>query len=474
MAVLTYRVTLSGYNPGRIGRVRKNRIILHHDPDMKLFIETFGCQMNFSDSEIVASILTKEGYSLCDDPSGADTIFINTCSIRNNAEMRVRKRLRELRGLKRRHPEITIGILGCMAERLKESLLEEEVVVDLIAGPDSYRELPAMLRQVNAGQRAAHVILSEEETYGDLEPVRYHSNGVSAFLSIMRGCQNFCSYCVVPYTRGRERSRNPESILYEAGELIRNGYREVTLLGQNVNSYLWQEKDAKTDFPDLLKQVALLSPLLRVRFATSHPKDLSDKLISTMADQPNICRHIHLPVQSGSDRILHLMNRKYTREWYLSRVRAIRSAMPDTGISTDIIAGFCSETEHDHQATLSLMWECRFDFAFMFAYSERPGTMAANRLPDDVPVEVKKRRLHEIIALQQELSHLSNRRDLTRSFTVLAEGASRKSKDHLSGRNEQNKVVVFPAAGYKRGDYVKVHVDRCTSATLLGKAVPAT
>jgi tRNA-2-methylthio-N6-dimethylallyladenosine synthase len=436
---------------------------------MRLFIETFGCQMNFSDSEIVASIMSGEGYSLCNRAEEADLIFINTCSIRDNAEMRVRKRLRELKGLKRKRPELTIGILGCMAERLKERLLDEELVVDLIAGPDSYRELPQMLAQTATGQKAANVILSEEETYADLEPVRYNSNGVSAFISIMRGCQNFCSYCVVPYTRGKERSRDPESILQEAQELHAKGYFEVTLLGQNVNSYKWGAANLPVDFPDLLRMVAAISPTLRVRFATSHPKDLSDKLLQTMASYPNICRHIHLPVQSGSDRVLGRMNRKYTRAWYLDRVKAIREHLPETAISTDIITGFCGETDEEFADTLSLMREVGYEFAFMFAYSERPDTTAARKFPDDVPEIIKKKRLNDVIQLQQELSHTSNKRDVGRVFEVLVEGSSKKSADHLFGRNSQNKVVVFPGRGQQPGDYVHVKVNRCTSATLLGE-----
>lgn len=438
---------------------------------MKFYIETFGCQMNFSDSEIVASILSGEGYELCSSIDEADTILLNTCSIRDNAELRVRKRLRELKGLKRKRPDVRVGILGCMAERLKEKLLEEELLVDLIAGPDSYRDLPEMFAQISTGQKAANVILSEEETYSDLEPVRYNSNGVSAFISIMRGCQNFCAYCVVPYTRGKERSRDQESILRECQTLTEDGYKEVTLLGQNVNSYLWEQDGSKIDFPDLLESVALKYPGLRIRFATSHPKDLSDKLISVIASKSNICNHIHLPAQSGSNRILELMNRRYTREWYLDRVKAIRALIPDVSISTDLIAGFSSETEEDHQETLSLMRECHFDFAFMFAYSERPGTLAAGKYTDDVPEYEKKRRLSEIIAHQQLLSHESNKSDLGKVFEVLIEGVSKKSSAHLYGRNQQNKVVVFPGAGHMKGDIVEVKIERCTSATLLGSTI---
>ncbi len=436
---------------------------------MKLYIETFGCQMNFSDSEIVASVMGGEGYELCSGASEADLIFINTCSIRDNAEQRVRKRLRELKGLKKKNPGLKVGILGCMAERLKDRLFDEEPLVDLIAGPDSYRELPAMLGELDEGRRAAHVILSEEETYADLEPVRYGSNDVSGFISIMRGCQNYCSYCVVPYTRGKERSRDPESILQEAEKLFEEGYREVTLLGQNVNSYTWNSGGEAMGFPDLLRRVAAVSSALRVRFATSHPKDLSDELIGMIASTPNICNSIHLPVQSGSNRILEGMNRKYTREWYLDRIASIRKLIPEAGLSTDIITGFCGETEEDHRLTLDLIEQCRFDYAFMFAYSERPGTLAAKKMEDDVPAEVKKRRLNEIIALQQRMSHASNREDLGKTFRVLTEGTSKKSADQLYGRSDHNKVVVFSSSRHKPGDYASVRIVRCTSATLLGE-----
>lgn len=437
---------------------------------MKLFIETFGCQMNFSDSEIIASVMGQEGYTLCSRAADADVVFINTCAIRDNAEQRVRKRLRELSGQKKKRPEMLVGVLGCMAERMKEQLLDEELVVDLIAGPDSYRELPALLLKVSTGQRLANVMLSEEETYSDLEPVRFTGNGVSAFISIMRGCTNFCAYCVVPYTRGRERSRDIDSILAECRDLVAKGYKEVTLLGQNVNSY--QHLGATTtDFPDLLEAVAVSCPELRIRFATSHPKDLSDKLIHVMACYPNICNHIHLPAQSGSNEVLHRMNRKYTREWYLGRVDALRKAIPDIGLSTDLIAGFCGETDEDHQQTLSLMKACVYDFAFMFAYSERPGTNAAENLPDDVPSKEKKRRLNEIITLQQELSHKSNLADIGKTFPVLVEGVSKKSDKALFGRTPQNKVVVFPATGLKPGTEVQVLIKECTTATLLGEMV---
>ena len=433
----------------------------------KLFIETYGCQMNFSDSEIVSSIMTQNNYETTQELKEADLIFINTCSIRDNAEQRVRKRLKELNALKKNNPGMRIGVLGCMAERLKEKLLEEEKSVDIIVGPDAYRDLPQLLTDVESGQKAINVLLSEEETYADIKPVRLGENNISAFISIMRGCQNFCSYCVVPYTRGKERSRNPESIIREAKELFEKGYREITLLGQNVNSYKW-EKDNGTDFPELLEKVARISPLLRVRFATSHPKDISDELILTIAKYNNICSSIHLPVQSGSSRILKLMNRKYDRTWYLERIASIKKHIPDCELSTDIIAGFCGETDEDHQQTLSLMKEVGYAYAFMFKYSERPDTMAAKKLKDDVPDEVKSRRLTEIINLQQELSETSNQKDIGKTFEVLVEGSSKKSEEHLSGRNSQNKVVVFPRKDFKTGDYVQVKITDCTAATLLG------
>jgi tRNA-2-methylthio-N6-dimethylallyladenosine synthase len=437
----------------------------------RLYIETYGCQMNFSDSEIVASVMQDSRYELTDDHREADAIFINTCSIRENAEQRIRKRLRELKSLKKKRPGLQIGILGCMAERLKEQLFEEEESVDLIAGPDAYRDLPRLLTVSETGQKAANVLLSEEETYSDLEAVRYGSNGISAFISIMRGCENFCSYCVVPYTRGKERSRNPESIVQEARQLFNDGYREVTLLGQNVNSYKWKGESGFLTFPDLIKLVAAVSPLLRVRFATSHPKDLSDSLIDAIASVPNICRHVHLPVQSGSSEVLKRMNRKYDREWYLERISALKAAIPDVGLSTDLIAGFCGEKEEDHIESLSLMREVGYDFAFMFKYSERPGTRAFKTMKDDVEEEVKKRRLDEIIQLQLQLSLESNQRDVGKVFTVLADSISKKSDQHLSGRNEQNKVVVFPKENYHPGEYIDVRITSCTSATLLGEAV---
>lgn len=433
-----------------------------------IYIETYGCQMNFSDSEIVGSIMLKSGCQIVDDQNQADVIFINTCSIRDHAEQRIRKRLHELQHLKKKKPGLEIGILGCMAERLKNQLLEEEQLVDLIAGPDAYRDLPNLLQTVENGQKAINVLLSTEETYADINPVRLASNGISAFISIMRGCQNFCSYCVVPYTRGKERSRNPETIVNEAKNLFETGYREITLLGQNVNSYQWNSDTETTNFANLLEKIAMQNPLLRIRFATSHPKDISDELLQTIARYENICKSIHLPVQSGSSRILKLMNRKYTREWYMNRIEAIRKIIPDCAISTDIISGFCNETEDDHQQTLSLMEWAGFDYAFMFKYSERPDTMAAKKLEDNVPEEIKSRRLEEIIALQQTLSLTSYRRDVHKQFTVLVEGFSKRSKDYLFGRTSQNKVVVFPKNDYKPGDYVDVTITDCTAATLKG------
>jgi tRNA-2-methylthio-N6-dimethylallyladenosine synthase len=431
----------------------------------KVFIETYGCQMNFSDSEIVGSIMKSIDYELTTDINQASVIFLNTCSIRDNAEQRVNRRLKELRSYKKKNPDLKIGLLGCMAERLKEQIFNEEAV-DLIVGPDAYRDLPNLLNITESGQKAANVLLSEEETYSEIEPVRLDNNGISAFISIMRGCENFCTYCVVPYTRGKERSRNPETIIHEARNLFDTGYREITLLGQNVNSYHWQD-DENMNFAKLLESIALINPLLRVRFATSHPKDISDELLHTIARNENICKAIHLPVQSGSTEVLKKMNRKYTREWYMNRIEAIRTIIPDCAISTDIIAGFCGETEENHQDTLSLMKWVGFDYAFMFKYSERPDTVAAKRFKDDIPEDVKSRRLDEIIELQKELSSASNKNDIGKTFKVLIDNVSKRSKDKLSGRNSQNKVVVFPKQDFKIGDYVDVKIINCTSATLL-------
>ncbi|MGC8864946.1 MAG: tRNA (N6-isopentenyl adenosine(37)-C2)-methylthiotransferase MiaB [Bacteroidales bacterium] len=439
--------------------------------DKKLYIETYGCQMNFSDSEIVASILRENEYVLTGDAKEANLILVNTCSIREKAEDRVWKRLRELKSLKKKNPALRIGVIGCMAERLHDKLLTSEFGVDLVAGPDAYRSLPYLVEQTATGAQAANIQLSLEETYADIEPVRLDASGITAFVSIMRGCDNFCAYCVVPFTRGRERSRSPHTIVEEVQNLWNKGYREVTLLGQNVNSYHFAEDGITTDFPDLLARVASIDPQLRVRFTTSHPKDLSDKLIETIATHPNICRSIHLAVQSGSNAVLKRMNRKYTREWFLDRVRAIRTLIPDCTLSTDIIAGYCGETEEDHRQTLSLMEEVRFDAAFMFRYSEREGTIAAKKYKDDVPDDVKGRRLQEIIDLQHKHSLASNRADVGKVFEVLAEGHSKRNKGMLSGRNSQNKVVVFKAEEVNPGDYVQVRITGCTSATLMGEQV---
>ena len=431
----------------------------------KLFVETYGCQMNVGDTEIVISILQQEGYRYTERIEEADVILINTCSVRDNAEQRIWGRLADLRRFRKAKPSLRVGIIGCMAERLKERLTEGRDAVEIVAGPDAYRDLPRLLHEAESGGRGINTLLSQEETYAEIAPVRLDRNGVSGFIAIMRGCNNYCSYCVVPYTRGIERSRDPETILGEARELLANGYREVTLLGQNVNSYRFGE----VDFPELMRRVADISPLLRVRFATSHPKDISDRLLEVMAAKPNICRAIHLPAQSGSTSMLGRMNRKYTREWYLERVAAIRRYLPDCAVTTDLIAGFSGETDEEHRDTLSLMREVGYEFAYMFKYSERPGTFASKHLPDDVPDEVKAARLQEIIELQNELSLASNRRDVGREFEVLVEGTSRKRKEQLFGRNSQNKVIVFDASDdVKVGDYLRVRVTDCTPATLLG------
>ncbi len=434
----------------------------------KLFIETYGCQMNFADSEVVASIL-KDKYELTKDIQAADLILINTCSIRDKAEQRIHKRLKELESYKRRKHSLQVGLLGCMAERMKEELFQTEPVLDLIAGPDAYRTLPQLIEESSHGTTSFNVLLSKEETYDDIMPIRYDANGVSAYVSIMRGCNNFCSYCVVPYTRGRERSRSPQTILKEIDDLLQRGYREVTLLGQNVNSYFWEENANNVSFAKLMAMVAEMSPELRVRFATSHPKDISDELIETIAEYENICKTIHLPVQSGSNSMLEKMHRVYTREKYLERVQKIKSVIPDCAITTDIIVGFSGETLEDHQDTLSIMREVGYEYAYMFKYSEREGTLASKRYPDDIPDEEKTRRLEEVIALQGELSMESNRRDIGKTFRILVEGASKRSDDQLFGRNSQNKVIIFPKGDQKVGDYVDVVVKDCTPATLLGE-----
>jgi tRNA-2-methylthio-N6-dimethylallyladenosine synthase len=438
----------------------------------KIFLESYGCQMNFADSEIVASIMAKNGFTTTTEITEADAIFINTCAIRDNAEQRVRNRLKAFDPLKAKNPSLLIGVLGCMAERLKTKFLEEEKIVDIVAGPDAYRDLPKLVETAESGQKAVNVFLSREETYADISPVRLDSNGVTAFISIMRGCNNMCSFCVVPFTRGRERSRDAESIVAEAQDLVNKGFKEVTLLGQNVDSYNWKKEDGTSvNFAQLLEKVALVSPELRVRFSTSHPKDITEEVVRTMARYENICNYIHLPVQAGNSRVLELMNRTYDRDWYLNRVEMIRSIVPDMGLSTDVIAGFCSETEEEHQDTLSLMEQVQFDYAYMFMYSERPGTAAAKKYADDIPEEVKGRRLQEIINLQKKHSEISNKKDLGKICKVLVEGFSKRSDEMLKGRNDQNKMVVFPKENYKPGDYVMVKINECTPGTLIGEAL---
>ncbi len=433
----------------------------------KVFIETYGCQMNVTDSEIVVALLQQEGYIYAQKIEEADVILINTCSIRDNAEQRIWGRLREMRRLRRANPSLIIGIIGCMAERLNESLLTGDDAVDIVVGPDAYRSLPSLLKEASTGVKGANTLLSTEETYAEIAPVRLDRSGVSAFVAIMRGCNNYCSYCVVPYTRGRERSRDVETILSEVQSLFENGYREVTLLGQNVNSYSCGD----VGFPKLISMVAQISPLLRVRFATSHPKDMSDELLETMVANPNICRAIHLPAQSGSTAMLERMNRRYTREWYLGRIEAIRRLLPDCAITTDIIAGFSSESAEEHEATLSLMREVGYEFAYMFKYSEREGTFASKHLPDNISEEVKTARLTEIINLQNELSAESNKRDIGGEFEVLVEGESKRSREQMFGRTSQNKVVVFDREDATVGSYVTVRVEQCSSATLIGSIV---
>ncbi len=441
----------------------------------KFYIESYGCAMNFSDSEIVASILNQHGFGATRIVEEADLVLLNTCSIREKAEQTVRQRLTEFRKAKDNRPGMLVGVLGCMAERLKSKLLEEEKLVDLVVGPDAYRTLPALIEEAGTGQKAVNVLLSRDETYADISPVRLNSNGVIAFVSIMRGCNNMCSFCVVPFTRGRERSRDAVSIVKECTDLFEKGYREVTLLGQNVDSYYYvdEQKDEIVTFAKLLEKVALISPFLRIRFSTSHPKDITDEVLHTMAAYENICKYIHLPVQSGSTRVLQLMNRTYTREWYMAKVKRIREVMPDCGISSDIIAGFCTETEEDHQDTLAIMDYSKYDYSYMFFYSERPGTLAQKRYKDDIPEEVKKRRLQEIVDKQYQLSLESNKMDIGKTYQVLIEGNSKKSEQHWMGRNSQNKVIVFLKKDreYKKGDYVIVQVNDCTKGTLLGELI---
>jgi tRNA-2-methylthio-N6-dimethylallyladenosine synthase len=452
----------------------------------KLYIESYGCAMNFSDSEIVASIMKDNGFDTTSDLYEADVIFLNTCSIREKAELTVRKRLTVFNKAKKKKPEMTIGVLGCMAERLKEKLLEEEKVVDLVVGPDAYRDLPNLINIAEDGQKAVNTFLSREETYADIAPVRLNSNGVSAFISIMRGCDNMCSFCVVPFTRGRERSRDPHSIVAEAKDLFQKGYKEVTLLGQNVDSYKWsadennkarlnKKEDEMTEvvnFANLLEMVALVNPMLRIRFSTSHPKDITDDVLHTIKAYDNICNYIHLPVQSGNSRVLELMNRTYDRLWYLERVSKIREILgEECGISSDMITGFCSETESEHQDTLSLMELVKFDFSYMFYYSERPGTLAAKKYEDDIPLEIKKRRLAEVITKQSALSHGRNKLNIGKEQIILLEGTSKKSEDELKGRNSANKVVIVPNGKYQKGDYLRVRITDCTAATLFGEVL---
>ncbi len=444
----------------------------------KLFLESYGCQMNFSDSEIVASILMENGYTTTRNFEGADVILVNTCSIRENAEQRVRKRLTQFNQSKKTNPSLKIGILGCMAERLKKNLLEEEKLVDLVVGPDAYRDLPQLLEETETGQKAVNVLLSREETYAEITPVRLDGNGVTSFISITRGCDNMCSFCVVPFTRGRERSRDPQTIVHEAKYLFQEGYREVTLLGQNVDSYRWNinskgeikdESKPTVNFAQLMEMVAKVHPDLRVRFSTSHPKDMTDEVFEVMARYDNICNYIHLPVQSGNSEVLKKMNRGYTREWYLDRISSMRKHIPDVGISTDVITGFCSETDAEHNDTISLMETVKFDFAYMFKYSERPKTLAERKYEDDIPEDVKSVRLREIIDLQMQHCHESNQRDLGKTFKVLVEGTSKKSDEQMKGRNSQNKMCVFPKGDFNKGDYVMVKITDCTAATLLGE-----
>ncbi|MFZ1305995.1 MAG: tRNA (N6-isopentenyl adenosine(37)-C2)-methylthiotransferase MiaB [Ferruginibacter sp.] len=448
--------------------------VMDNNPYKKFFyIESYGCAMNFADSEVVASILMDHGYGTTNNYKQADLIFINTCSIREKAETTVRKRLTEFRQIKKEKPGMLVGVLGCMAERLKAQFLEEEKLVDLVVGPDAYRTLPGLIEEAETGQKAVNVLLSRDETYADIAPIRLNSNGVNAFVSIMRGCNNMCSFCVVPFTRGRERSRDAASIISECKTLFEEGYREVTLLGQNVDSYHWvdEQKEQMVTFAMLMEQVALISPLLRVRFSTSHPKDITDDVLHTIAKYENICNYIHLPVQSGSTRVLQMMNRTYSREWYIAKVNRIRELIPDCGISTDMITGFCTETEEDHQESLSLMEYCKYDLAYMYFYSERPGTLAARRFDDDVPLEVKKRRLQEMVDLYRGHSLLAMQKEVGKTRKVLIEGVSKKSENDLYGRTDQNKVVVFSKGDLKVGEYADVFISSCTAGTLIGNVI---
>lgn len=460
------------HDESRQGEAFAPKRLIKNPFSKKFYIESYGCAMNFADSEVIASILQKENFEITAHFEDADMIFINTCSIREKAETTVRKRLTEFRKIKKHNPGLLVGVLGCMAERLKSKFLEEEKLVDIVVGPDAYRSLPSLIEEADGGQKGVNVLLSREETYGDISPIRLNSNGVTAFVSIMRGCNNMCSFCVVPFTRGRERSRDADSIVKECTDLFEQGFREVTLLGQNVDSYQWvnSSDNSIVSFAKLLEKVAQISPLLRVRFSTSHPKDITDEVLFTMKSYDNICKYIHLPVQSGSTRILQMMNRTYTREWYISKVNRIREILPACGLSTDSITGFCSETEEDHKETLSLFEYCEYDLAYMYFYSERPGTLAERRFEDDVPLEIKKRRLQEIVALHRIHSLKSMEKDLGKTFKVLIEGNSRKSDEHWAGRTDHNKMVVFPKTGdLKKGDYVDVMIEECTAGTLIGR-----
>ena len=447
---------------------------IDHSPFSKRFyVESYGCAMNFADSEVVASILLKENIACTPNANDADIILINTCSIREKAEEKIRKRLTEFKSLKKQKPELIIGILGCMAERLKDNLLEEEKLVDIVVGPDAYRSLPQLIAEAETGQKGINVLLSRDETYADISPIRLNSNGINAFVSIMRGCNNMCSFCVVPFTRGRERSRSAESIVAECEALFNEGYREVTLLGQNVDSYHWKDEsnNSVVSFAQLMEMVAKISPLLRVRFSTSHPKDITDEVLYTILKYDNICNYIHLPAQSGSSRVLEMMNRTYDRDWYLQKFNRIKEIIPDCGISTDMITGFCSETEADHNDSMSLMENCKFDLAYMYFYSERPGTLAARKYPDDVSLETKKRRLKEMVELHRIHSLESMKRDVGKTFRVLVEGTSKKNENDFYGRNDQNKVVVFPKLNLSLGHYLNVHVTDCTAGTLIGTPI---
>ena len=474
---------LKDHDEARQGEVFANLATSLDIPSKKFYIESYGCAMNFADSEVVAAILNAEGFGAVKEPELADLILINTCSIREKAEATVRKRLTEFRKLKKTNQGLIVGVLGCMAERLKGSFIEQEKLVDLVIGPDAYRSLPGLIKEAAGGQKGVNTLLSREETYADISPIRLNSNGVTAFVSIMRGCNNMCSFCVVPFTRGRERSRDAASIVRECETLFNEGYREVTLLGQNVDSYHWMDEttddrrpttessSSAITFAKLLEMVAQISPLLRIRFSTSHPKDITDDVLFTIKKYENICNYIHLPVQSGSSRVLQLMNRTYSREWYLSKVDRIREIIHDCGLSTDMITGFCTETEEDHLESLSLFDTCKFDLAYLYYYSERPGTLAARRFDDDVPLEAKKRRLQELVDLYRQHSLRSMQKEVGKTFKVLAEGFSKKTTADLQGRNDQNKVVIFPKGNHQKGDYVNVKITSCTAGTLLGEVV---